>query len=84
MINFFKSLDSVMLIDPSNRATDWLKKHMSKNKLEVISQQVEFLKFTTEYLNMNEYELVIFFFAKFRTRISVVNSSWPFDSAKHS
>lgn len=29
-----------MLIDPSNRASDWLKKHMSKQKLEVINQQV--------------------------------------------
>lgn len=35
-----KSLDSVLLIDPSNRASDWLKKHMAKNKLEVINQQV--------------------------------------------
>ncbi len=36
---FFKSLDSVLLIDPSNRASDWLKKHMSKQKLEVVNQQ---------------------------------------------
>ena len=38
-IVIMESLDSVMLIDPSNRATDWLKKHMSKNKLEVVNQQ---------------------------------------------
>jgi hypothetical protein len=29
-----------MLIDPSNRATSWLKTHMSKQKLEVVNQQV--------------------------------------------
>jgi len=38
-IVILESLDSVLLVDPSNRASDWLKKHMSKQKLEVINQQ---------------------------------------------
>ncbi len=37
-----KSLDSVLLIDPSSRATEWLKNHLSKQKLEVINQQVSY------------------------------------------
>jgi dynein heavy chain 2, cytosolic len=38
-IVILESLDSVMLFDPSNRAIDWLKKHMSNQKMEAINQQ---------------------------------------------
>lgn len=40
------SLDSVLLIDPSNRASSWLKNHMSKQKLEVVNHQDS--NFTTQ------------------------------------
>lgn len=39
--SILKSLDAVLLVDPSNRASDWLKKHMAKQKLEVVNQQVK-------------------------------------------
>ena len=43
IIWFFKSLDSVLLVDPSSRATEWLKKHLVKQKVEVVNQQVSFI-----------------------------------------
>ncbi len=38
-IVILESLDSVMLIDPSSRASNWLRAHMSKQKLEVVNYQ---------------------------------------------
>lgn len=45
-IVILESLDSVMLIDPSNRASAWLKVHMAKQKLEVVNHQDS--NFTTQ------------------------------------
>lgn len=45
-IVILESLDSVMLIDPSNRASGWLKNHMSNQKLEVVNYQDS--NFTTQ------------------------------------
>ena len=30
------------LVDPSSRATEWLKVHLKENRLEVVNQQVSF------------------------------------------
>jgi len=40
---FFQDSSCPFLVDPSQQATEWLKKHLKEQRLEVINQQVTIL-----------------------------------------